>query len=321
MLTARASRFQKLKGRLATRGFQSTSYRKNDEWYCTLRGNNVARNGMTLAELESFVDDWDKQHCTTRKPPHSFSTTEVAELVTRYRAGETLRDIEADTKGSLSAIRNNLVAAGVEMRQGGSLKGVDMSTQQKMRRIRLDSGTVMEVSVDPARDTHATLELSHAGGGRVALVVDAATAGRLAALCEAARVEMARQHRLNWTSVDVCSGDLWAFVKPFVPVQQSGRPREDRRTYAAIIYVLINECKWGDLPPRFRISGATAQKRFREWRDINLWANVYTATYMNHDTGLSDRDEQICQQVTYAAQHRPDLEETWRTSSRKGNST
>lgn len=318
MTTARARKYQNINARLATRGFQSTSYHKNQEWHYTLRGNGVARNRLTLAELESFIDDWDKQHGTTRKARHSFSAAEVDELATRYRAGETLEGLEANTPGSRSAIRSQLVAAGVEMRQGGVAQGVTMDTQPKRRRIRLDSATVMEVSVDPARDTQATLELTYAEGRHLALMVDAATAGRLAALCEAAKAEMARVHCLNWTPLDACPDDLWTFVKPFIPVQQVGRPREDRRTFAAIMYLLLNECKWGDLPPRFRISGATAQKRFREWRDIGLWEVIYTATYMNHDTGLSDWHVHLCQRANYAAKDRAALEEIWRTSDRKG---
>ena len=57
-----------------------------------------------------------------------------------------------------------------------------------------------------------------------------------------------------------------------------GRPRaDDRRTFNAILYILITGCRWNDLPQEYGHS-STAWRRLRQWaRDgtlLRLWRHL-----------------------------------------------
>lgn len=44
---------------------------------------------------------------------------------------------------------------------------------------------------------------------------------------------------------------------------------------AAIIFVATSGCSWNQLPPDFGLSGVTAFRRFTEWTEARVWANIH----------------------------------------------
>lgn len=75
--------------------------------------------------------------------------------------------------------------------------------------------------------------------------------------------------------------DLWTLferVVPPAPVRPQGgghRRRGDREVLAAIIFVATSGCTWNQLPPGFGLSGVTAFRRFTEWTEARVWANLH----------------------------------------------
>ena len=44
---------------------------------------------------------------------------------------------------------------------------------------------------------------------------------------------------------------------------------------AAIIFVVTSGCTWNQLPPGFGLSGVTALRRFTEWTEASVWAELH----------------------------------------------
>lgn len=70
----------------------------------------------------------------------------------------------------------------------------------------------------------------------------------------------------------------WAVIKPFVPVHNSGRPRETnmREVLNAIFYLLTNGCGWRNLPHDFPPEG-TVRDYFHQWRRTGLLDTIHDA--------------------------------------------
>ncbi len=71
------------------------------------------------------------------------------------------------------------------------------------------------------------------------------------------------------------SEEWWEKVKSLIPSAPShakgGRPRmEDRKAFAAIIYVLRTGIQWNALPRELGAS-STVHDRFQEWEQKGFW--------------------------------------------------
>ncbi|MGP3954047.1 IS5 family transposase [Streptomyces sp. 7N604] len=72
--------------------------------------------------------------------------------------------------------------------------------------------------------------------------------------------------------------ELFQRVVPPAPVRPQGGGRRrhgDREVLAAIVFVATSGCTWQQLPPSFGPSGATAHRRFSEWRKARVWAKLH----------------------------------------------
>jgi transposase len=75
--------------------------------------------------------------------------------------------------------------------------------------------------------------------------------------------------------------ELFLQVVPERPVRAQGGGRRrhgDREVLAAIVYVVMTECVWRDLPPSFGVSGTTAHRRFTEWSQAEVWGQLQLLT-------------------------------------------
>lgn len=77
---------------------------------------------------------------------------------------------------------------------------------------------------------------------------------------------------------------LWELMKPLIPAapqrrQGGGRQRvDDRRVFAAILYVTQAGCSWWQLPESmFGVTRATAHRRFAEWTAAGVWDRLHAA--------------------------------------------
>lgn len=74
--------------------------------------------------------------------------------------------------------------------------------------------------------------------------------------------------------------DLWQLVEPLLPTlgfrRQGGgtAPVDERKVFTAVVYVLMSECPWRRLPPRFDVAPATAHRRFSAWTRADLWRSL-----------------------------------------------
>lgn len=74
---------------------------------------------------------------------------------------------------------------------------------------------------------------------------------------------------------------LWELFQQVVPAaperpQGGGRRRAygDREVLAAIVFAAVSPCTWNQVPPVFGPSGVTAFRRFTEWSQARVWAEV-----------------------------------------------
>src|SRR4030081_2597254 len=90
---------------------------------------------------------------------------------------------------------------------------------------------------------------------------------------------IAVDRRFSWLAPMV----LWPIAesllpRPTVRPQGGGTPRvEDEATFAAVVYVLVSECAWRELPKTFNVSWQTAHRRFTQWCSDGLWAKIANA--------------------------------------------
>lgn len=74
------------------------------------------------------------------------------------------------------------------------------------------------------------------------------------------------------------SGEQWAVMEPFMPVDQPGSERNnDRQVISGIIHVLKSGCRWCDCPPEYGPS-MTVHNR---WSPRGFWKTMLNdATYV-----------------------------------------
>ncbi|MDA4134699.1 MAG: transposase [Thaumarchaeota archaeon] len=74
------------------------------------------------------------------------------------------------------------------------------------------------------------------------------------------------------------SDEQWEKVKPLIPsARREGRPRsDDRRTLNAILFVLKAHIPWNYLPREYG-DDATANRRFRRWKQEGVWNQIAEA--------------------------------------------
>jgi len=80
---------------------------------------------------------------------------------------------------------------------------------------------------------------------------------------------------------------LWKRVRPLVPPAPSrakgGRPRvDDRRVFAAIVYVLRTGAQWNAIPKEL-CSSSVAHARFQEWEQAGFFRKLWKAGLMEYD--------------------------------------
>lgn len=69
----------------------------------------------------------------------------------------------------------------------------------------------------------------------------------------------------------------WARLQPLLPVQKTGRPRQDdRRILNAILWKLATGAPWRDLPERYG-PWQTVYTRFRRWTKAGVWDQLLAA--------------------------------------------
>ncbi len=71
------------------------------------------------------------------------------------------------------------------------------------------------------------------------------------------------------------SDEQWKYIKQFLPPQPiTGRKRaDDRKVINGILFVLINGCRWGDMPSNYG-SHVTAWRRLKRWSEEGIWNEI-----------------------------------------------
>ncbi|MFJ6129979.1 transposase [Streptomyces griseoviridis] len=79
------------------------------------------------------------------------------------------------------------------------------------------------------------------------------------------------------------SDDLWAAIRSVLPPaprrqQGGGRSRvSDRDVLAAIVYVVVTDTSWRQVPPVFGASWQTVHRRFTQWTHQGVWPSLLDA--------------------------------------------
>lgn len=78
----------------------------------------------------------------------------------------------------------------------------------------------------------------------------------------------------------VVSDELWAVVKPLLPVRPAGKtgpkPLDDRLVLQGILFVLITGVGWEDLPPELGFgTGMTCWRRLRSWQEAGVFDELH----------------------------------------------
>ncbi|WP_329179059.1 MULTISPECIES: transposase [unclassified Streptomyces] len=101
--------------------------------------------------------------------------------------------------------------------------------------------------------------------------------------------------------------ELWELVESLLPVfscrRQGGgtAPLDERKVFTAVVYVLMAECPWRQLPPPFDVSPATAHRRFAAWTRADLWRLLQDRA---EDPRSSFREERWVAAIVAAAHKR-----------------
>lgn len=107
--------------------------------------------------------------------------------------------------------------------------------------------------------------------------------------------------------------DLWALTEPLLPGftgrRQGGgtAPLDERKVFAAVVYVLMCRCPWRQLPPWLEVSPATAHRRFTAWTRADLWGRLQARA---EDPRVSPRERQWAAAIATAAVTRARRAET-----------
>lgn len=71
--------------------------------------------------------------------------------------------------------------------------------------------------------------------------------------------------------------DQWKHLQPLIApaARRRGRPRtSDRLACCGILYVLLTDCRWEDVPDIYG-SGGTCWRRFRQWEADGTWERLW----------------------------------------------
>jgi transposase len=75
----------------------------------------------------------------------------------------------------------------------------------------------------------------------------------------------------------VINDDRWAFVGPLLPNRRRRPPDDLRAELAAVVCAVATNAPWNDLPEVFGVLPSTAQRRFFDWTDADLWRRLAVA--------------------------------------------
>jgi transposase len=81
----------------------------------------------------------------------------------------------------------------------------------------------------------------------------------------------------------LASDDLWAAAQSVLPPpprrqQGGGRSRvSDRAVLAAVVYIVVTDSSWRQVPPVFGASWQTVHRRFTEWTHQGVWPSLLDA--------------------------------------------
>ncbi len=72
--------------------------------------------------------------------------------------------------------------------------------------------------------------------------------------------------------------EQWEIIRPLIPVNQVGRPREveTREVLNTIFYLNRSGCQW-DMLPHDLLAKSTAYDYFAQWRDDGTWQKILDA--------------------------------------------
>lgn len=75
------------------------------------------------------------------------------------------------------------------------------------------------------------------------------------------------------------SDDRWLVVGSWLRIvdpSRSGAPSELalRRLFAAVVYVVVLDLAWDDLPQTFGVSPTQARRAFQHWTDVRMWQAI-----------------------------------------------
>lgn len=78
----------------------------------------------------------------------------------------------------------------------------------------------------------------------------------------------------------IVSDELWAVVKPLLPVRPAGKtgpkPLPDRVVLQGILFVLYTGIGWEDLPPELGFgTGMTCWRRLRYWQEEGVFDRLH----------------------------------------------
>jgi transposase len=79
----------------------------------------------------------------------------------------------------------------------------------------------------------------------------------------------------------VINDERWAFVKPLLPTprrpQLAHRRVDPRAAFAAVVYGVLTDTAWYQIPSVFGISRSTVNRHFLTYTDADLWRKLAVA--------------------------------------------
>jgi transposase len=101
--------------------------------------------------------------------------------------------------------------------------------------------------------------------------------------------EQRREHR-TMAGIFSIPDEMWERIEPLIPKHVNthrfggGRPRvPDRQAMDGIFYVLRTGCQWRALDGTGICNGATAHRRFQEWREAGVFDTLWQQALRDYD--------------------------------------
>jgi transposase len=122
--------------------------------------------------------------------------------------------------------------------------------------------------------------------------VDASVSSGQAVLDVEEGVERRPEHR-TMAGIFSIPDEMWERIEPLIPKHVNthplggGRPRvPDRQAMDGIFYVLRTGCQWRALDGTGICNGATAHRRFQEWREAGVFDALWEQALRDYDNDV-----------------------------------